>query len=213
MTARTVDVDALLNQCRVKLVGASDAQLKAEVFDTLREFFIDSNAWVESIAVPIVADTQDYTVIPTAGFIVRLAGVVDENGIAQPADFGDYGILHFRNSYNNTATFYAYVVLTVARPTDKDGIPEFPDWVLPLWHDTVLNGVLGRMMQSPNKSYSDPKAGMIHEAKFKNGVAAARVAANQRRTIGMSSWRYPQTFATRSQRGGVSIGSDLRFET
>src|ERR1035437_10124771 len=59
MTARKEDLDHLLDQARTTLPGSSDAGLKGNLFDVFHEFFNDSNAWVETISVPIIPGSSD----------------------------------------------------------------------------------------------------------------------------------------------------------
>src|SRR6266498_3128014 len=119
MTAKKADVDFLLNQARVKLPGASDAELKATLFDVLRELFNVSSAWTEDVPVLIVPNSLEYTVVPSGGAIIRLAGVLDANNLPQPAIMPTIGTILFRAPYNVSAEFTAPLVKTVSFPTKK----------------------------------------------------------------------------------------------
>lgn len=211
MAAAKQDVDQLLNQLRVRLIGASDAELKAEVFDTLREFYNESNSWTEEINFNIVADVVEYDITPTNGQIVRLAGVVDDNGVPQPAVMPSIGHLVFRNPYDSTAVFTAVVVLTVSLPTDKNSFPIISDKTLPLYSVGIADGVCGKLAARPKRSYTDQKLAMYYAKRFQRTIIDARNAVWRRNTIGTQAWSFPQGFGTRTQRGGVSIGSDTRF--
>ncbi len=68
----------LMNQARVKLTGASDVGIKAELYQVLKEFFYDSNSWTETIELPITPEIRCYKLVPRyGGKIIKLIGVVD----------------------------------------------------------------------------------------------------------------------------------------
>lgn len=205
------DMKQLLNQARVKLIGVSDAALKAELFNVLDEFFKDSSCWTENVPIQIVSGTTLYNVVPNGGLIVRLAGVVDTNGIPQPAIMPEIGVVQFEHPYNNVATFSACLVKTVANPVGKDSLPAIPDWVLQQWRVGLLDGLLGNLKNASIGSYADPKKAPYHLARFRKAIGSARVSALRRNTFGTQAWRFPQSFQTGGQRGGVSVGNDTRF--
>ncbi len=211
MSARKQDLDHLLDQARTKLPGSSEAALKGELFDVFHEFFNDSDSWVETIAVPVVAGSVDYDVVPNGGQIIRLGGVLDPNQVPVPALMPEVGVLHLMNGVNIAQTYSVIVVKNVKFPTDKQSIPDVPDWVLPLFGRTILSGLLGKMKGQPNKTYSDKTGSVFDLAQFKDGIALAKVATFRRNTIGSQVWNFPQTFHTRNQRGGVSVGNPVRF--
>jgi hypothetical protein len=213
MAAATQDWTQLLNQARVKLPGSSDAALKGELFDVLHEFFDTSSAWTEAITLNVLPNTVEYAVTPDSGQIIRLAGVVDGNNIPQPAIMAELGEVLFANPYNVAQTMTAVAVKSVVLPTSRDQLPEIPSWVLPRWHNVILDGILGKMMGQLNKSYSNETLSTYHLRRFRDGMAQARVAALRHNTFGTQSWRFPSGFATRTQRGAVSsIGSDTNFK-
>jgi hypothetical protein len=213
MSATKEDIIQLLNQARVKLTGASENGLKLQLFDTLKEFFNDSSCWMENILITIAVNTTVYNIVANGGVIVRLVGVLDAQGFPQPAIMPSPGVIQFRHPYNSATVFTATVAKTVSTPTStKDHLPDFPDWVLPLFGTGILDGLLGNMMNQPNTSYTDKKQSTYHLARFRDAISRARVAALRRNTFGTQAWSYPQSFATRSQRGGISVGSDQRFQ-
>jgi len=211
MTARKQDLDHLLDQARTILSGSSDAALKSQLFDVFHEFFNDSNAWVETISVPIVPDVVDYNIEPNGGQIIRLAGVLDVNQGTVSALMPEVGVLRLMNPVNLGQTFSVVVVKNVKFPVDKNSIPEVPDWVLPLFGRYILSGLLGKMKGQPNRTYSDKQGSVFDLAQFKDGIAMAKVAVFRRNTIGAQAWGFPQTFRSRNQRGGVSVGNPVPF--
>ena len=215
MTIRKDDFERLMNQARVKLTGASEAGLKGELFDVINEFFQDSNCWVESIALTIVTGIQNYTLIPQqGGLILRLVGVYDNNQITYPAFLEDTGPsgaslfpggnLHLVWPQQQNIPVQVPVTKTIILPNTREEIPNAPDWLFPKWGLKILDGLLGKMMTQPNKSYSDDTKGTYHLKRFRDGIQIARVAAMRSNLYGGQAWRFPTTFRQSSQRGSVS---------
>lgn len=211
MAINKADFDQLMNQARIKLIGASENGLKAELYDVLSEFFNDSSCWTQDITVPYVSGTQVYPVAVSEGQIIRLSGVSDwgttppipgtPNPAATPVSalMADIGTITLRNAPNTNGFYQVTVVTNVGLPTSREMIPIAPDWVLPIWHLGILDGVLGKMMAEPNKSYSNPTQGAYHLKRFRDAIARARVSKLRANTNGTQAWRFPQTFRTRGQ--------------
>lgn len=210
MTATAQDIRQLLDQATVKLTGASQSAIKAELYDTLREFFDVSSCWLEALTVGVVTTTTEYTLEPTGGQILRLIGVVDASGIAQPALMPTIGTLVLTYAPNKAQNYTVYVAKTVALPTDKAQIPEFPDWVLPVWAGGILDGLLGRAMNAANKSWGNPTLARYHLARFRDAMGRARTAALHRNSYDKQVWRFPGALCG-NQRGGTSTAFPTRF--
>jgi hypothetical protein len=67
-------------------------------------------------------------------------------------------------------------------------------WVLNLYMNDVINGVLGRMMGQTAKPYSNAQLSVLHARKFSSAIAFARQEANRRNIYRGQVWRYPQGF-------------------
>lgn len=196
------DLDQLMNQLRVKLVGASDAGLKAQLYDVCTEFFRDSLSWYEIIPFTAQPNIVDYSVTPTEGMIIQLAAVVNGDGSLCSASMFDVGTVHLANAPNESQTLYATVIKTVGLPNTNDMVPMAPDWLLPQWHLEIQSGVLGNMMLQTDKSYSDRAGALYHLKRFRDGIAQARARTLRANTQGTQAWRFPGSFATNTQRGG-----------
>lgn len=213
MTARKQDIDQLMASIRTKVPGASDAGIKVELFNVIKEFFDESCSWTEDITMNSVVNSDTYTLVPTGGQIVRLIGVTDENDLPLPA-IGESVqvrdlIIKFRNPFASVQPFTAVVAKTVIPPTDKDDFPVVPDWLLPLWGLGLVDGVLGKLMSEPAKPYTSDSKARYHLSRFQDAVQKATVAMYRRHTLGTQAWRFP-SFAKGSQRGG-SGRTDRRF--
>jgi len=193
----------IIGESNVYLSGASDAQLRVQLFDTLEEFFDGSNAWQELIPVTVIADTLDYPLTTNKGQILRLLGVYDQNKVPQQGLMPEIGTLHFLYPYSNTQSMTAVVAKTVTEPI-KCFPPHIPNWVLPVHGRTILAGILGGMMIQPGTSYFNPTLGNFQLRKFRDGISKARVAAMKANTMGTQTWIFPQAYRVSSQKGGVS---------
>jgi hypothetical protein len=66
--ASSVDLmDRIIATAKMRLPGLTSAALNLELFNTLQEFFNDSNAWRYDIQVPLTAGTMEYPIFPPAG--------------------------------------------------------------------------------------------------------------------------------------------------
>ena len=150
----------LIGQAQVILTGASDAELKVQLFDTLQEFFDGSNCWCEPIKFTVVPDYLEYHLVPLTGRILRLLGVVDQNSIAQQAVMPTIGVVRFLYPYTNVQPMTATVVKNVTDPFLCHP-PHIPDWVLPVHGLGILNGLLGSMMTSAGAVLVQPADGAV----------------------------------------------------
>jgi hypothetical protein len=221
----TRDLEQFMNQARIKLPGASDMGLKAELYDVLDEFCDESGAWREALTVPILAKTStnnnlNYQLVPqNDGIIIRLVGVWDPLNIPQPAfmptnasdDGTEIGQLQLVNPVNQPQNFTVAVIKTVVLPNGKGEVPVFDQVLFRRYHRYLLDGVLGKMMGQLNKSFSNPTLSMYHLRRFENGKAMARVQTERQNTQGAQAWSFPQTFRARGQRGGVSTANPSQF--
>lgn len=220
MAINRIDFDQFMNQARVTLVGASEAGLRGAFYDTLSEFFNDSSAWTQDITITAQPTITDYPLVVNEGQIIRLVGVTTPppppgsaintlpQGLFIPALMANIGTLNLARAPTTTTQYLATVVTNVSLPTAKDQMPIAPDWVLPVWHVGILDGLLGKMMMQPQKSYSNLQQGAYHLKRFRDVIQRARISKLRANTNGAAAWRFPQQFRANSQQGGVpSVGS------
>lgn len=201
MSIAKQDFDNLMNRARVLITGASDAGIKAELFDVFTEFFAASSCWMESLQINVVTDTTTYNVTPSEGQIIRLIGVFDSEAHPQSALMPVVGQIVLANPPNIAqAPLYFNVLVSknVGLPTTKDMVPVGPDWVLPMYHNVILSGLQGSMLLQPGKSWSNKETAVYHLKRFRDGIAGARIAAVRQNTWAAQSWRFPG-FATGTQ--------------
>ena len=205
------DYEQLLTQAASKLTGASNGAIKNEFYDVLTEFLNDSSAWTETVQFPVLGDntTVAYTLQVSEGQIVRLVGVVDSNGTPQPALMFDIGTVTLKYPANTAQTFAATFVKNIYLPLTREDIPIGPDWLLPIWHVGLLDGILGKMFNTPGRAYTSATLALYHLKRFRDAIARARVSKLRASTVGSQAWTFPQSFRTRTQQGGVpTVGNN-----
>ncbi len=226
MPLQELDIEYMLNECRMKLTGASDGGIKTEMFGVIKEFLQDSNSWRENVELLVTAGTQEYAIVPrTGGQIIRLEGVYDGYRFPVTAAMPDFSNLTVYQTVNVTSVAQAptdtsrqattpwivCVVKNVALPTTTDNFPICPDWLLKVYSTYIIDGILGNMMTQSGKSWTNVQIGMYHRKRFRDGIGIARTAARTENVVGGQSWSYPRQFGFGSQRGSISTAWPGRF--
>jgi hypothetical protein len=219
------DFEQLMTQAEAKLVGVSTRAMHAEFYDVLTEFFNDSSIWTEHVTFQYQINTIGYPVSVPEGQIIRLNAVADwgtntppeltapitpglPRPLPLPALMPQIGLIVLSNIPSNPGFAQAQFTLNCSLPASRDGVPIAPDWVLPIWHVGLLDGLLGKMMNDPNKSYSNATGAAYHLKRFRDAIQRARVSKLRANTLGSGAWRFPQSFRALSQQSGVpAIGS------
>lgn len=204
----------LIDTSRMHLPSALEGAMRLELFNVLKAFLQRTDVWQDEITVDAEPSTYDYPIAgnQTGAFINRLiwlegprsdptipesgspvAGILMTPGVGQET-------LRVASPPNTNETWYAHVALTPADPTDSDGIPFVPEWILDKYHHVLLEGLLERMMTHPAKPYSNAQGAMLHGRRFQSGMSQARAEVAHKFTFGGNSWRFPRTYRSRSQR-------------
>lgn len=207
MPIKRDDLEHLFALARMELVGVSDNGLNLELFSVLREFSTDSNAWYEDLTVNPVVGQQDYPLatLESPSQIIRLQAVWDSNTGIIGATMPIIGKLHLHHAPTSLSAvpWYARVIITVAFPTTREDIPTFPGKLFAQYSETILDGLLGKMMAQGNKSYSNKDGALYHLRRFRTGIQQAKTAAHRQNLMGAQSWMYTRGWSTRSQRGNM----------
>ena len=185
--------DRLMDDLRVRLPGALDGTIRAELFRVMSNFFSISNCWTEQIDFAVEQAITSYELTPQGNATIhRLIGVLNQNGSRVNATMQTPGTIDLDWEPNEAATYTACVALNVADPVDRNGYPFIPQWVLDKYEDEILDGVLSRMMSQPAKTYSNPPLAMVHERRFNYGVNLARIEALNANTYRVQAWSFPR---------------------
>jgi hypothetical protein len=159
------------------------------------------------LSVNIVPNTRTYALTTTEpGDIVRLGGAVNTIGDIQPAFMPAIGTLTLRDNPTTAQTWTVTVIKQPPVDVAKDGTSSLPDGYLITYGQPILWGLLGAMMGHINKPYSNGQMGLFYMRKFRGAMTIARSAQLHQKAFGVNTWAYPQGFASRGQRGGVSVG-------
>jgi len=214
------DIDRLMNNARDRLPGAVDAAMQRELFNTMDEFFKKSNVWNEDIEIAIPGNDPANTVYqltPEAPALIdKLAWVFVKptqtsvgRGPAVAAAMQVPGELTLQTQPSSDQVYVVTVVLTVQDPVDRKGYVQFPAWVLAKYRETILNGLLGKMMSQPNKPYTNTQLSVLHMRKFVSGYSSARVEWTRNNTYRAQAWAFPGGFSRGSQRGNTNWGGPV----
>lgn len=215
MATTPADITRLMNNARLRLTGATDSVLQQELFSVMDEFFKKSNVWNEDIDVTIPGmdpASTEYQLAPAAPALIdKLLWVFQKptdtqigRGPGVAAAMQTPGVLTLRNQPSSNVIYTVSVALTVADPTDRNNYVQFPAWVLAKYRETILDGLLGRMMTQPSKPYTNSQMAIFHMRKFIQATASARVEWTRNNTYRAQAWAFPGGFSGGSQRGGRS---------
>lgn len=207
MPLKSDTYERFISEAVVELTGASEGGVKQALYSVLREFTEDSNVWTEIIPFTVAADTTEYLLVPREdGVVLRLIGVRDHNQKPVPAFMPVRGTVTLAYPQNTAppADWEAKVSKVITQPTTAANIPIFDDALFNQFWTIILDGVIGKMMMQPQKSYSSQTGATYHLRRFRTGIQTARVAVQRQNSVGAQTWTYPQQFRVRGQRPNVS---------
>lgn len=213
------ELERFMNLCRVRLTGASDAGIKMEFYETVKEFLTESNSWLEHIHLQVVSGTQEYQLVPLeGGQIIRLGSVLDGLQIPVGCVMNTLGTLTVIPSVQVTSVAYnpndttlgqtkpwtVIVIKTVTLPTTRDDYPVVPSFVLDVFSKALMDGVVGHMMMQASKSWSNAAGAAYYLKSFEDGKNMARNMAIHGNILGGQRWAFPRTAGRGTQRGRVT---------
>jgi hypothetical protein len=184
---------SLMDDLQVQLPGVILGAVQIELRNVLRDFFIETNVWKEDVRVKTKPNVISYDITPTTpGVAVRLMSLTNADDMAvRYATMPEMGMLLLRHEPSQVESWNANVVVTVSNSLDREGNPIFPLWVLDRYYDTVLSGVLAKMMSQSAKPYANTQMAGYYEKRYLTGKAKARHEGNVSNTYGGQRWRYP----------------------
>jgi len=196
--------ERLIKNARTSLPGSLDNVILLELYNVLDQFFKDSSIWTEEIPFSVnaadPAGTVYYIEPESVSTIVRLFSVLDESDFRQRASMQLPGEVTLDTPPSQAGTFMANVALSIVDPTQRDGYPEFPEWILTKYGMGILDGVLGRMMAQPAKPYTNTQLAAAHLMAFRRTISIAGTESLHRNVHNAQAWMFPQQFSTRSRR-------------
>jgi hypothetical protein len=185
--------DRLFNHAKAYLPGAGEDMLKYELFAMLDEFFIDTGIWRETISVGVTTDGYLYEIEPdtASAKIVRLHSVTHDGSPVRAALTGSTELTFF-TAPTAAYTYEVILIVSVGDPVSSStGMPEVPEWIYERYFNTLLAGLISKMMGQPAKPYSNEAQSIIWGRKFRSGMNAARRDANVMHLNDGQRWRFP----------------------
>jgi hypothetical protein len=212
----TSSVARIIDQARLSAPGTLDGVLRMELFNTLKDFFRRTDIWRETIDVYAQPGVAEYQLpLLTTALVTRLLWlegprVPPSTSIPDPKGISKRGwlkktavrgtILQIEMAPAQNETWHAHVGLTVVDPTDAEGLPRVPDWIIESYHDYLASGLLSRVLMHLSKPYSNKEMAAYHGRRFNEGLGLAKKEAAQGFVAGGQAWAFPQTFRARTQR-------------
>lgn len=203
----------ILDAARLHTPGALDGVLLLEFFNTAKEFFRRTDCWRDHIELFIQPGIPEYPLNATAPAqvikLIWLEGLRPIGGLQNPIQHGPQRVGHLIvNQSRNKVLFvpvlpagpeawHAHVSLTIADPVSPEGVPYFPNELLSAYHETLLDGLLSKVLMHAKKPYSDQQLAAFHGRRFNNGISVARNEARSGFLADGQHWQYPQQFANR----------------
>lgn len=192
----------LVDDLQLNLPGVVPTGIQPVLRNVLREFFIETNGWQQTISFNTSPNVIGYTLtFTTSADPVRLLSVADANSRPINATMPEGWLIVIPYAPAAVETWTATIVTTINGDTDGDGYPIFPEWVLGRHYDVVLNGVMARMLSQIAKPYSNVQMAGYYQKQYKAGLAGARHAVSMQNTQGGQRWRYP--YFTKNSRQGL----------
>lgn len=201
-----------MNNVRVQCPGATNDAIQLVLFSVMDKFFKDTNLWKEDIdfTVPGMEPANTvYQLTPTGPCLIDklmwVYGVPAQDGVRGQRVYAYMSVpgeltLHAQPSSDEQ--YRATVALTVADPTQRDGYVLFPKWVLDKYRDTILNGLLGSLLSTPSKPWTNNQLSVYYLRKWTSGLGLARVEGQRNNVFRAQAWAYPAGFSRGSQTKG-----------
>ena len=194
-------LDRLMKNAQIALPGSLDNVIRLELFNVLDSFFRNTSIWTEDIPFSVsstdLAGTVYYIEPESVSVIVRLLNVTDVNDFIQrPVMMPIPGEIILGTPPSQNGTLTALVCLSIVDPIQRDGYPEFPEWVLTKYGIGILDGILARMMSQPAKPYTNLQLAAVHMHGYRKTLSIASAEAVHGNLQNGQRWRFPQQFST-----------------
>lgn len=214
----------LLDAVRLNCVGSQDGIARMELFAVVNEFLQRSDIWHAEVLIGTVVGVFLYQMpyfieggqinrliwlegqrpgVPAGSAGVAVDGQIVTRGPPRAGwleTTGSNALLRVEYSPTNQEMWRAHVALSCVDPTDANGLPKLPDYIVSKYWDYLLSGVISRLCGQPSKPYTNAQLVAYHGRKFMDGTNLAKKEAATGFTRGGQSWSFPQTFRSKSQR-------------
>lgn len=201
----SVSMNRLVDNAKVRLPGALESAIYAEMFSVVGELCKKAGVWKQEFdfdVEPVAVDATDIDLFtyrispPTGSRIHMLIGCANSQSFPVRASLQQPNHIVLASSPNEADTYKAWVTLTVTDPVTRNGDPVIPDWIVDRYNDVILDGVVGRMMSQAAKPYSSLQLAGAHLKAFQAGVSTARIESDRNGVYRRQNWRFPRSYAT-----------------
>lgn len=196
----TVEYDNFMQDCITNLPSSVPMTIEPELAMVLRDFCQQTNAWRAMYKFPVDTEHTCYVVQPPQGAAVNLLhGLFDAaDPDRKPVVYSGVqmrvpGHIDLMKPPSAPAQWVADVSLYPTRELRNGSSCKavIPGWLLERYYDTLLHGVLGRMMRQPLKPYTNLALGSLHGASYGAGRAATKAELAVSNVWGSQQWRQP----------------------
>jgi hypothetical protein len=197
---------------KAEVPGATDAQIRAQVWATALDFTQDTNLWQETVPLNIEPNVLEYPFTVEHGYPNRLMLVYDPavTGYKKWADQSISmripGTVELTRTPSEAVLWNAVVAKQVSDPLlDSSGKstdwPYIDSWIVDKNFDVFYYGALGFLYRQPAKTYSNPKSAVENGRIYASQKANARVNDQRMNTFDGQAWTFPQGWATVRRKG------------
>jgi hypothetical protein len=219
MAVQNTKLTDFYDEIAIQVPGATIPIITQTLRATLREFFVDSGAWVvEAQPMKMRPGKADYYLDPQAegDVLYVMAMSVDVNNYRAkflvPEQMQRFGYatnnpspvpVRFRGYVDTPGKFT--IAPYPAAGVDTDGVlqpyvaltlPEnretVPSWMIRYWKDIWIEGCLSKLMIMPDKPYSNLTSAKYYQRRFRNGISTARDTARRQWTSAENSFAFPR---------------------
>lgn len=206
-----VTLEVWMQPLRSRLAGATEALILSELMATVREFYLQSNAWREQIGPYSIYGGRDLVFLnPVDNYsnVNYIWGVwmqlADDNRVDLKPQ-----TVRVTNNQTGEPTHYQcadpYVVRLWPMPEVNMGMILYVDCSLvPLpdatrlpniaashHYDAILDGAMARMLMMPNKPWTNPILGLRLSQTFRRNCIQFRAQAAQGYAKHDPAWKFP----------------------
>jgi hypothetical protein len=216
----TTPITDLCDEVMILMPGATLAAVTLITKATLREFFVQSGAWVKELPpVSIKANVDTYYLDPQADgdvlyitamaypagdrykFLKSLTQSASRARVTAPSaiPIAYHGYVDHPGKFtlypvvteDNKQALIPYAALTL-HSKDCDNVEAaVPTWMLRYWKDHWIDGISSKMMMQPDKPYTNLLQAKYHATRFRNGISQARDMARRQFTNAETDFQFP----------------------
>lgn len=204
-------LDVWMKALLTRLPGAVPATVRCELQAAVREFYMQSSAWRDTIGGYRLRAGQNLVFLNPVDAYANvkhvLGAYLDFGGgdryelkkLVRPPVGTDqerprayYPVEPYTlQLYPTPLTDYGRVLYVYAALVPAVGAERLPQIAVSHHFEPILYGSLSRLYGMPNKPWSNPELGLYFERQFRRRIAQARDEANRGHTNADAPWRFP----------------------